>query len=64
MFSKRIALSLFSAVLILASAGAVPAQDATSPPAPEQQAPDVQKQQEEKLNDREQSSSFAGSADH
>jgi hypothetical protein len=43
MFLKRIAVSLFPAALLLASAGAAPAQDATS-----QQTPDAQKQQEEK----------------
>ncbi|MDX6383569.1 MAG: hypothetical protein QOK48_1142 [Blastocatellia bacterium] len=49
MFLKRIAVSLFPAVLICASALAVPAQDATSPAATQPQAPDAQKQQEEKL---------------
>jgi hypothetical protein len=44
MFLKRIAVSLFPAVLVFAIAGPAPAQDATA-----QQTPDAQKQQEEKL---------------
>jgi hypothetical protein len=44
MFLKRIAASLFPAVLVFAIAGPAPAQDATA-----QQTPDAQKQQEEKL---------------
>jgi hypothetical protein len=44
MFPKRIAASLFPAVLVFAIAGPSPAQDTTG-----QQTPDVQKQQEEKL---------------
>lgn len=49
MFLKRIAVSLFPAVLICAGTVAVRAQDATSPAATQQQTPDEQKQQEEKL---------------
>jgi hypothetical protein len=44
MFPKRIAASLFPAVLVFAIAGPATAQDA-----PAQQTPDAQKQQEEKL---------------
>ena len=49
MFLKRIATSLFPAVLVFASAGPAPAQDATSQSAATQQTADAQKQQEEKL---------------
>jgi hypothetical protein len=49
MFLKRIAVSLLPAVLICVSTVAVLAQDATLPAATQAQAPDAQKQQEEKL---------------